>query len=95
MYKVMLIDDEATVRNLMKKIISWNDYNMEIVGEAESGIEAINIIDELRPDLCFVDIRMPFMDGIEFSKLALKQQLLASLYNFSSFIQPYSSVFTA
>ncbi len=73
MYKVMLIDDEATVRNLMKKIISWNDYNMEIVGEAESGIEAINIIDELRPDLCFVDIRMPFMDGIEFSKLALKR----------------------
>jgi Response regulator containing CheY-like receiver domain and AraC-type DNA-binding domain len=43
---------------------------MEVVGEAASGIEAINIIDELRPDIIFVDISMPFMNGIEFTRIA-------------------------
>ena len=49
------------------------EMGLEVVGEAASGIEAINIIDKLRPDIIFVDIRMPFMDGIEFSKIALKR----------------------
>ena len=69
-YRVMIIDDERAIRSLLKNAIKWQDYDMEIVGEAESGIEAINTIDEIRPHLVFVDIRMPFMDGIEFSRLA-------------------------
>ena len=73
MYRVMLVDDEIRLRNLMKKIIDWSGFQMEIAGEAESGIEAINTIDEIRPDIIFVDIRMPFMNGIEFSKLAMKR----------------------
>ena len=46
---------------------------MELVGEAASGIEAINIIDELQPDIVFVDICMPFMNGIEFTQVATKR----------------------
>ncbi len=46
---------------------------MEVVGEAASGIEAINIIDELRPDIAFVDISMPFMNGIEFTETATER----------------------
>ncbi len=70
MYRVMLIDDEMSVRRLLQESIDWKSLNMEVVGEAASGIEAINIIDELRPDITFVDISMPFMDGIEFTELA-------------------------
>ena len=73
MYKVMMIDDEKSLRNLLKLTIAWEELGLEMAGEAESGIEAINIIDEVRPDIVFVDIRMPFMDGIEFSKIAIKQ----------------------
>jgi len=73
MYKVMLIDDEQSVRKLMRLKIEWERYEMEVVGEAASGIEALNTIDEIRPDICFVDIRMPFMDGIEFAKIAIKR----------------------
>lgn len=73
MYRVMLVDDEIRLRNLLKKIIDWSSFHMQIAGEAGSGIEAINTIDEIRPDIIFVDIRMPFMDGIEFSKLAMKR----------------------
>lgn len=66
----MIIDDEESARKLMRAGIKWNTLNMEVVGEAASGIEAINIIDEIRPDIAFVDISMPFMDGIEFTKTA-------------------------
>ena len=70
MYRVMIIDDEPAIYKVLSKTIDWSAYNMEIVGTAASGIEAINTIDELQPDVCFVDVQMPFMDGIEFSKLA-------------------------
>ena len=73
MYRVMIIDDEKSLRNLLKLAIKWEELGLEVVGEAASGIEAINTIDEIRPDIALVDIRMPFMDGIEFSKLAIKQ----------------------
>lgn len=70
MYRVMLIDDEPSARNLLKAAIDWESLNMEVVGEASSGIEAINIIDDIRPDIAFVDISMPFMNGIEFTEVA-------------------------
>ncbi len=73
MYRVMIIDDEKAIRSLLRITIDWNELGMKVVGEAASGIEAINTIDELNPDIAFVDIRMPFMDGIEFSKLAIKR----------------------
>lgn len=69
-YRVMIIDDEENARKLLRALIRWDELDMEVVGEATSGIEAINIIDDLRPDLVFVDISMPFMDGIEFTQLA-------------------------
>lgn len=71
MYKMMIIDDERSVRNLLKNLIKREELGVTVVGEAASGIEAINTIDEIRPDIVFVDIKMPFMDGIEFSKLAI------------------------
>ena len=66
----MIIDDEESARKLMRAGIKWDTLNMEVVGEAASGIEAINIIDDVKPDIAFVDISMPFMDGIEFTKTA-------------------------
>lgn len=70
MYRVMIIDDEKALRSLLKAVIDWEIYGMEVVGEAASGVEAINIIDELAPQVVFADIRMPFMDGLEFAELA-------------------------
>ncbi|MBO4458450.1 MAG: response regulator [Butyrivibrio sp.] len=69
-YRVMIIDDEESARKLMRAAINWDELDMEVVGEAASGIEAINVIDDLKPDIAFVDISMPFMDGIEFTQTA-------------------------
>ncbi|NDL68577.1 response regulator transcription factor [Anaerotalea alkaliphila] len=73
MYKVMIIDDEKSLRNLLKMTVPWESLGLEVAGEAASGIEAINRIDEIQPDIAFVDIQMPFMDGIQFSKLAIRR----------------------
>ncbi len=73
MFRVMLIDDEEPTRLLLKKSINWKSLDLEVVGEAGSGIEAINKIDDIRPHIVFVDICMPFMGGIEFAKLAVSR----------------------
>ena len=73
MYRVMIIDDEQSARKLMRASINWKSLDMEVVGEAASGIEAINVIDEMKPDIAFVDISMPFMNGIEFTEVATKR----------------------
>lgn len=69
MYRVMIIDDEKALRNLLKASVDWQEMGLEVVGEAASGIEAINIIDKLRPDIIFVDIRMPLWMASNFPKL--------------------------
>lgn len=63
----MIIDDEKAVRSLIKRLVDWEALGAEVAGEAQSGIEAIHIIDDICPDIAFVDIRMPFMDGISFA----------------------------
>ena len=73
MYRVMLIDDEESARKLMRASINWESLDMEVIGEAASGIEAINVIDDMKPDIAFVDISMPFMNGIEFTEVASKR----------------------
>lgn len=73
MYRVMIIDDEESARKLMRAAIDYKSLDMEVVGEAASGIEAINIIDDLKPDIAFVDISMPFMNGIEFTETATER----------------------
>lgn len=71
--KVLVVDDEYLIRNLLKLRINWADYAMEIAGEASSAKEALDLMDELLPDIIFTDICMPFMDGIEFSRLVVEK----------------------
>ncbi|MCR2822520.1 response regulator [Lederbergia panacisoli] len=63
MYRILLVDDEAIERIALKKIITaWNDA---IIEEAENGRTAIVKAAEFRPDIIFMDIKMPGIDGIE------------------------------
>ncbi len=67
-YKIILVDDEAEIRQGMIKKINWEELGFLVVGEAENGIEALDIIDKTSPDIVITDIRMPFMDGIKLSE---------------------------
>ncbi len=62
--KVVIIDDEAPARNLLKEYIAAFEQ-LQIVAECKNGIEAIGIINVLQPDLIFLDIQMPGKTGFE------------------------------
>lgn len=70
---VLIIDDEYLERNLLKRCIDWNKLGMDIIGEASNAEEGFKLIDELRPDIIFTDIKMPGIDGIKFSESILQQ----------------------
>lgn len=65
MYRMILVDDEPHIRKGLAGLIPWEDYGVEIVGEADNGIAAMTLIEQTRPDIAIVDIRMPHMDGLQ------------------------------
>jgi len=67
-HKVLLIEDEYLVRELIKQIISGYCEDFEIIGEASSAVEALDSLDDGLPDIIVTDINMPIIDGIEMSR---------------------------
>lgn len=66
-HKVLLVEDEYLVRELIKRIISGYGRDFEIIGEASSSAEALDSLDEAVPDIIVTDINMPIIDGIAMS----------------------------
>jgi DNA-binding NarL/FixJ family response regulator len=62
--RVLIADDQALVRGGFRMILEAKD-DMDVVGEAGDGAEAVALVDELQPDVVLMDVRMPGMDGIE------------------------------
>lgn len=62
--RVLIVDDEAAARERMCRLISQH-VTLELVGEAKNGPEAVEQIETLRPDLVFLDVQMPAMDGFD------------------------------
>jgi two-component system, LytTR family, response regulator len=68
MIRTLIVDDESIARMVLRdELEEFKD--VEIVGEAENGQEALRLIEELRPDLVFLDLRMPLMGGFEVIRL--------------------------
>lgn len=73
MVTLLIVDDEAEIREGIHQTISWDQYGIAVVGLAANGQEALELIDEIHPQMILLDIRMPIMNGLELlEKLSLR-----------------------
>ena len=62
--KILIVDDDATVRIGLKTLIAWEQYGYRLVGEAANGQQAIEIVHREQPHIIITDMKMPVMDGL-------------------------------
>ena len=73
MIRILAVDDDPRFRGFLKEILSA-EPNIEIIGEAVDGAEAIHKAEELNPDLILMDVRMPKMNGLKATR-QLKEKM--------------------
>jgi len=89
-FKIVLADDHRVVRNGIRYILE-NEPKLKIVGEADDGDEAYELVKKMIPDVLVTDINMPGMNGIELTDKIVKNQipthvLILSMYNDEAYI---------
>lgn len=68
MYTVVVADDEEELRRALVRRVDWESVGFKVVGEAENGIEALELVEKLEPDLLLTDVQMPYVNGLELAK---------------------------
>jgi DNA-binding NarL/FixJ family response regulator len=84
--RVLIVDDHHIVREGLRSLLE-TEPNIEVVGEAKNGEEAVNMTADLSPDIVLMDIRMPIMHGIEATSQIKARTPLARVIILSSFDQ--------
>ncbi len=87
MYKTIVVEDEADVREAIIATIDWEQHGFTVVGEAANGREALDLIEKAIPDLVITDIKMPFMDGIQLATAIREQSPVTKIVFLSGFNQ--------
>ncbi|MEF2966044.1 response regulator [Paenibacillus sp. M1] len=70
MYKVLLVDDERLILEGISRVVDWHAAGTELAGTAKNGIEAMDKIEALRPEIVITDIAMPGLDGLGLAERA-------------------------
>ncbi len=87
MYKVLIADDEKLVADGISQLISWKKLDLNLIGVAYNGNDALALVKKYRPEIVITDIRMPGIDGLELIKEIKK----ASFYTKSIILSGYNS----
>lgn len=67
-YTVVVADDEPELLNAVCQMIRWEDIGFTLVGSAGNGLDALQLVEQLQPDLLLSDIHMPFISGVELAR---------------------------
>lgn len=70
--KVLIVDDSAFMRNILERMIKTHP-DMEVIGKAENGLEAIDLVKSVKPDVVTLDIEMPKMNGLEALQIIMRE----------------------
>lgn len=73
MVKMLVVDDEEIIREGICLAGEWAEHGIEVIGSAENGVEALEIIRTNKPDIILTDVVMPEMDGIELSRVIYEE----------------------
>ena len=82
--RVLVVDDDPDIRTLMKRVLD-SKKSFEVVGEAVDGLDALEKMETLNPQLVIMDVRMPRMDGVEATKLIKEKWPATAVVGFSAF----------
>lgn len=63
--KVAIVDDEPIAIEVIKELVNFFTTDLEVIGTATNGVDALKMINTLKPDLLFMDVNMPLMNGME------------------------------
>jgi len=85
LYRVLLVDDEEDIRVGISHKMDWESLGFTLVGEAENGRDALELADQLQPDVVLTDIKMPFMDGLELCRILTDRLPASKFVVFSGF----------
>jgi two-component system, LytTR family, response regulator len=77
--RALIVDDEALARQRIRQLLA-DEADFEVIGEASNGMEAVTLIESLRPDLVFLDIQMPLLDGFGVIEAIGAGQMPATLF---------------
>jgi len=83
--KILIVDDEPLVRIGIKSSYDWEGNGYEIAGEAEDGEKAVRMIEDLKPDVVILDIKMPKKDGIQVLEELQQKKIETYIIVLSSF----------
>jgi DNA-binding NarL/FixJ family response regulator len=72
MTRVMLVDDQTLIRQGIR-VLLMTEPGMEVVGEAATGLEALTLVEQVRPEVILMDVRMPEMDGVTATRKIITQ----------------------
>ena len=84
-YTVLLVDDEEEVIQVIMKKINWEGLGFSVIGYANNGVKALEMVEEFQPDVVMTDVKMPYMNGMELSSRIKTEFPATKILLFSGF----------
>jgi len=85
MYRVVVIDDENTIRRGIVNLINWNELDCEVVAEFSNGLDTVNYLKNNQVDIVVSDIKMPGMNGIQLAEYICNNSIQAKMIILSAY----------